>query len=59
MDELTHQHMVKLREARGEVTKFLMVYDFALDEVNTKINILKKNLSKFTNIARLNTAVPE
>lgn len=46
MDELTHQHMIKLREARSEVTKFLMVYDFALDEVNTKINILKKEFEQ-------------
>lgn len=46
MDELTHQHMKKIKEARSEVTRFLMVYEFALDEVNTKINVLRKEFEQ-------------
>jgi putative GTP pyrophosphokinase len=46
MDELSHQHMTRLREVRSEVTRFLLVYEFALDEVNTKINVLKKEFQQ-------------
>jgi putative GTP pyrophosphokinase len=46
MDELSYQHMTRLREVRSEVTRFLMVYEFALDEVNTKINVLKKEFQQ-------------
>lgn len=42
MDELTKQYMVGLRNVASELKRFSMVYKFALDEMNTKISILKE-----------------
>lgn len=42
MDELTKQYVVGLRNVGSELKRFSMVYKFALDEMNTKINILKE-----------------
>ncbi|WP_043931676.1 GTP pyrophosphokinase [Bacillus sp. EB01] len=42
MDELTQKHLTMIRTIRNELAKFSMTYKFALDEMNTKINILKE-----------------
>ncbi|ALC91282.1 GTP pyrophosphokinase [Bacillus sp. FJAT-18017] len=42
MDELTQKHLATIRTIRNELAKFSMTYKFALDEMNTKINILKE-----------------
>jgi putative GTP pyrophosphokinase len=42
MEELLVQHGIKLREIAKELKRFSLVYKFALDEMNTKINILKE-----------------
>lgn len=42
MDELTQQQLMLLRKVKNEITRFTAVYKFALDEMNTKINILKE-----------------
>jgi putative GTP pyrophosphokinase len=42
MDELTQKHLTTIRTIRNELAKFSMTYKFALDEMNTKINILKE-----------------
>lgn len=42
MEELTLQHGLNYRKVRNELKRFSLVYKFALDEMNTKINILKE-----------------
>ncbi|WP_144548366.1 GTP pyrophosphokinase family protein [Bacillus sp. X1(2014)] len=42
MEELAQQHMIKLRNMRNELKRFSLMYKFGLDEMNTKINILKE-----------------
>lgn len=42
MVELSKEDYVQLKNIRNELKRFSMVYKFALDEVNTKINILKE-----------------
>ncbi|MFA9556908.1 GTP pyrophosphokinase family protein [Evansella sp. AB-rgal1] len=41
--ELTKNvNMKQLKQFKNEITRFIMAYEFALDEMNTKIDILKK-----------------
>lgn len=41
--ELTKNVNIKqLKQFKNEITRFIMAYEFALDEMNTKIDILKK-----------------
>ncbi|WP_026565408.1 GTP pyrophosphokinase [Bacillus sp. UNC41MFS5] len=42
MEELALQHMIKLRNIINELKRFSLMYKFGLDEMNTKINILKE-----------------
>ncbi|MBT2692705.1 GTP pyrophosphokinase family protein [Bacillus sp. ISL-55] len=42
MEELTLQHGIDYRKMRNELKRFTLIYKFALDEMNTKINILKE-----------------
>jgi putative GTP pyrophosphokinase len=42
MEELTLQNGINYRKMRNELKRFSLVYKFALDEMNTKINILKE-----------------
>ncbi|WP_340082916.1 GTP pyrophosphokinase family protein [Terribacillus sp. FSL K6-0262] len=45
MQPLTQENLTQLKQLRTELTRFTAVYKFALDEVNTKINILKDEFS--------------
>lgn len=45
MQSLTYENLSQLKELKTELTRFTAVYKFALDEVNTKINILKEEFS--------------
>ncbi|MFP7494934.1 GTP pyrophosphokinase family protein [Terribacillus saccharophilus] len=45
MQSLTQENLSQLKQLRTELTRFTAVYKFALDEVNTKINILKEEFS--------------
>ena len=42
MEELTQQYRINPREMRNDLKRFSLIYKFALDEMNTKINILKE-----------------
>lgn len=42
MEELTLQQGLNYRKMRNELKRFSLMYKFALDEMNTKINILKE-----------------
>ena len=42
MEELAQQQMSKLRNMKNELIRFSLMYKFGLDEMNTKINILKE-----------------
>ncbi|WP_079504756.1 GTP pyrophosphokinase [Mesobacillus jeotgali] len=42
MNELTQQYRINPKQMRNELKRFSLVYKFALDEMNTKINILKE-----------------
>ncbi|PFP30488.1 GTP pyrophosphokinase [Bacillus sp. AFS073361] len=42
MEELAQQQMIKLRNMKNELIRFSLMYKFGLDEMNTKINILKE-----------------
>lgn len=42
MEELTQQHRINIRNVRNELKRFSLTYKFAIDEMNTKINILKE-----------------
>ncbi|WNF37493.1 GTP pyrophosphokinase family protein [Bacillaceae bacterium IKA-2] len=42
MSTITTIDIKQLKKYKKEVTRFLMVYQFGLDELNTKINILKQ-----------------
>lgn len=46
MEELTQQQMNQLRSISQELKRFSMMYKFALDEMNTKINILKEEFQQ-------------
>ena len=35
-------NLEKIREVKMKLTRFMMVYKFALDEINTRIDILKQ-----------------
>ncbi|MEH7126600.1 GTP pyrophosphokinase family protein, partial [Neobacillus drentensis] len=37
--------MKELKALKVELTRFMMAYKFALDEMNTKINILKEEFN--------------
>ncbi|MBS4534159.1 GTP pyrophosphokinase family protein [Clostridium sp. D2Q-14] len=39
---MTEEDMVNIKEFRMEMTRFMMQYKFALNEINTKIDILKQ-----------------
>ncbi|WLR54672.1 GTP pyrophosphokinase family protein [Mesobacillus subterraneus] len=42
MEELTQQYRIHPKQMRTELKRFSLIYKFALDEMNTKINILKE-----------------
>jgi putative GTP pyrophosphokinase len=42
MEDLLSQHGTKLKDITNELKRFSLIYKFALDEMNTKINILKE-----------------
>ena len=42
MEELTQQYKINPKEMRNDLKRFSLIYKFALDEMNTKINILKE-----------------
>ncbi|MBT2684688.1 GTP pyrophosphokinase family protein [Bacillus sp. ISL-37] len=42
MEELTQQYRINPKEMRNDLKRFSLIYKFALDEMNTKINILKE-----------------
>lgn len=42
MEELTQQYTINPKKMRTELKRFSLIYKFALDEMNTKINILKE-----------------
>lgn len=42
MEELTQQRRMNIRNVRNELKRFSLTYKFAMDEMNTKINILKE-----------------
>lgn len=42
MKELSQQYFVQLKDMEKELKRFTMIYKFGLDEMNTKINILKE-----------------
>ncbi|CAM3875416.1 GTP pyrophosphokinase [Mesobacillus thioparans] len=42
MEELTQQYTINPKKMRNELKRFSLIYKFALDEMNTKINILKE-----------------
>ncbi|WIV21002.1 GTP pyrophosphokinase family protein [Paenibacillus polygoni] len=49
MNELVnHQNqMEQVKRIKNEITRFIMVYKFALDEIETKIDILKEEFESF------------
>lgn len=58
----THKSITKetLKELRTEITRFGMVYKFALDEISTKVNILKEEfrlVHDYNPIEHVNTRV--
>ncbi|UFU00630.1 GTP pyrophosphokinase family protein [Radiobacillus kanasensis] len=42
MNQAGQNYLTQFKEAINELTRFTMVYKFAMDELNTKINILKE-----------------
>ncbi|ESU31836.1 hypothetical protein G3A_14525 [Bacillus sp. 17376] len=42
MEELAQQYRINPKEMRNDLKRFSLIYKFALDEMNTKINILKE-----------------
>lgn len=42
MEELTQQYTINPKKLRNDLKRFSLLYKFALDEMNTKINILKE-----------------
>ncbi|MDY0404105.1 GTP pyrophosphokinase family protein [Virgibacillus sp. 179-BFC.A HS] len=44
---MNEQQIENMRKARNDMTRFLMTYKFALDEMNTKLMILKEEFQHF------------
>ncbi len=42
MEEMTQQYRINPKQMRNDLKRFSLIYKFALDEMNTKINILKE-----------------
>lgn len=42
MENITFEDLEQLKITKNELTRFMMTYKFAIDEVNTKLNILKE-----------------
>lgn len=42
MENTTFEDLEQLKTTKNELTRFMMTYKFAIDEVNTKLNILKE-----------------
>lgn len=42
MEKLAQQYSINPKEMRNDLKRFSLIYKFALDEMNTKINILKE-----------------
>lgn len=45
MEHEDHNSISALRQMRNELSRFIMIYQFAIDEITTKINILKEEFT--------------
>ena len=45
MEHEGHNSISELRQMRTELSRFIMIYQFAIDEITTKINILKEEFT--------------